>query len=89
MCFRPADVDGGPSPIDCECGETIFPTDGIFPSKCPYCAKPLVQAAAPAVAPPSAAGAQPPAAPKAPASPGVPKAPASPAAPKAPPKDQE
>ena len=70
MCFRPASADADVKPVECSCGETIFPTDGILPKFCPYCEEPLVAPASPTAPAPSI--------------PGAPKAPASPTAPTAP-----
>ena len=37
MCFRPAEMDTL-KPINCpNCGKKIRPTNGLFPSKCPFC----------------------------------------------------
>ena len=37
MCFRPAEADTA-KPIKCpKCGKKIRPTNGVFPSKCPFC----------------------------------------------------
>lgn len=73
MCFRPAEAVANVEPIDCpDCGETSFPTDGILPSKCPYCGRSFAgEGVAPA-----------PVAPKAPDAPSAPEAPKAPSAPK-------
>ncbi len=92
MCFRPAEADAGVHPVACGgCGRTVFPVEGILPSKCPFCHEPLdANAAAPAPAPrptapaprptaPTASGAPAPQAapaPKAPSTPGAPPTPA-------------
>ncbi len=88
MCFRPPDAS---VPAHCpECGKKINKTQGMYPSKCPFCktsfegldldALALEQAAAADdLAAPAA-----PSAPKAPGAPGAPKAPGAPAAPKPP-----
>lgn len=42
MCFRPAEADAGVHPVACGgCGRTVFPVEGILPSKCPFCHEPL------------------------------------------------
>ena len=42
MCFRPTTANGGPQPIKCaHCGKIVFPSDGILPSKCPFCREAL------------------------------------------------
>ena len=85
MCFRPAEADAGVHPVACGgCGRTVFPVEGILPSKCPFCHEPLganatAQAPAPRPAAPAAPGAPAPQAapaPKAPATPGAPPTPA-------------
>ena len=36
MCFRPAGVNE--VPIECPvCGKRVNPTNGVYPSKCPFC----------------------------------------------------
>lgn len=70
MCFRPAEADAGVHPVACaSCGSTVFPVEGILPSKCPFCQEPLAAAAA-AEAPKPAAPSAPPT-PSAPAVPGA------------------
>ena len=84
MCFRPAALDVNTEPYDCECGETLFPLDGILPVKCPYCGRPIEQQ--PPVPNLAAPGAPkmppPPGAPMAPTPPGVPQAPNPPGNPR-------
>lgn len=95
MCFRPAEADAGVHPVACGgCGRTVFPVEGILPSKCPFCHEPLganatAQAPAPRPTAPAAPGAPAPQAPKAPGAPApqaapAPKAPATPGAPPTP-----
>ena len=89
MCFRPPEISAGP--VNCpECGEEVFYSNGVLPSKCPFCRTPLEDVSAAPGAPgiPGAPGAPgvpgAPGAPKAPGSPGAPKAPGIPGAPGAP-----
>ena len=93
MCFRPAEADAGVHPVACGgCGRTVFPVEGILPSKGPFCHEPLganAQAPAPRPAAPAAPGAPAPKAPTAPGAPApqaapAPKAPATPGAPPTP-----
>lgn len=75
MCFRPSGVGGGPQPVKCSnCGKAVFPSDGILPSKCPFCREALSgePAAMPAPGAPIAPGAPRPGMPSAPGAPGVP-----------------
>lgn len=93
MCFRPAEMDTA-QPINCpNCGKKIRPTNGVFPSKCPFCKYEAdfedfdPEDDAGAIASPAAPGAPAaPAAPSAPAAPAMPPRPVAPPAPVAPPK---
>ena len=69
MCFRPPEVSN--ELVNCpNCGEEIFYSSGVLPSKCPFCKTPLEDAAPAAPAAPGA--------PAVPAAPGVPTPPAAP-----------
>ena len=88
MCFRPAEMDTA-QPINCpNCGKKIRPTNGVFPSKCPFCKYEAdfedfdPEDDAGAIASPAAPGMG--GAPAMPAAPGVVSAPAAPAASAAP-----
>ena len=80
MCFRPAALDADVKPVQCSCGEMVFPTDGILPDYCPYCEEPLEVPTISATTPPGAPGI-----PGAPSAPGVPTPPGAPRVPAAPP----
>ena len=78
MCFRPTEVEM--PPVNCpNCGEEVFYSSGVLPSKCPFCRTPLE-----GVGVAEASGAPAPGAPNAPSAPGAPMAPNAPIAPGAP-----
>jgi hypothetical protein len=87
MCFRPAEADVGVSPVKCaNCDNFVFPTQGLLPSKCPFCSEPLgAMIAAPGAPSAPALNSQRPANPPVPpavrSAPPVPKTPSKPTGP--------